>query len=59
MMGTLTGQGSSDVSSSSSGGSSGGGWSGLASQAGYAVQDVVRSGQEEISDAVVAEGAAQ
>ena len=59
MMGTLTGQGPSDVSSSSSGGNSGGGWSGLASQAGYAVQDVVRSGQEEISDAVVAEGAAQ
>ena len=60
-MGSLTGQAPESPSSVTPSGSSngGGGWSGTASRIGYAAQDLVRSGQEEVSDVVVAEGAAQ
>lgn len=61
IMGSLTGQAPSASSASAPSGSSasGGGFYGAASRMGYAAQDLVRSGQEEISNTVVAEGAAQ
>lgn len=61
IMGSLTGQAPESSSTAAPSGSSngGGGWSGTASRIGYAAQDLVRSGQEEVSDVVVAEGAAQ